>query len=255
MSGWTGHWSVNFWSEDRAGNVEDRSKPENTLTIQIDAQPPYVEITEPANEEEIKREDMPFWVKASASDNSMIERVEFDIEPFGERPDLPYKDYSPPYEWLCDVPIRSKSKALMQDIDDPHPTGVVNLMLRAQVYDRSGQDWIHEIWIHITWSGKSWDIKIINNPFIWIQPLKLGVEINHNLDIEISVPDYVDSVKFVATNIFTQRQTTICDSDLNDGCQVSFDIPTGFYTITSYAYTDNEEIASDLIARLLYIAR
>ena len=143
-SSWMGNWNIRFWSEDNKGNVEDKSKPENQISIKIDADRPYVQIVEPANEEQV---EIPFWVRAEATDNVDIDRVEFDIEPFGEREGLPYKDYNPPYEWECDV---DQKDILMQSVlNKPGMLGV-NVMVRAQVFDTSGQEWIHEVWVHIT---------------------------------------------------------------------------------------------------------
>jgi hypothetical protein len=143
---WMGDWLVNFWSIDKSENEEDKNKPENTIRIKIDADRPYVEIIEPANEQEV---EVPFWVRVDATDNAEVDRVEFDIEPFGERNGLPYKDDTPPYEWYCDVDQDDSLKSLYGYIE---ALGV-NLMIRAQVFDSSGQDWIHEVWIHIT----NWD--------------------------------------------------------------------------------------------------
>jgi hypothetical protein len=132
---WMGAWDVNFWSVDRSGNIEDRTQPDNTIHIQIDAQRPYVEITEPADEQKVK---VPFWVRADASDNAVVDRVEFDIEPFGQNPGLPYIDYEAPYEWLCNIGEAGTNK-----------------MIRAQVFDESGQTWIDEHWIYIKTSIES----------------------------------------------------------------------------------------------------
>ncbi|GAH13366.1 unnamed protein product, partial [marine sediment metagenome] len=142
-SNWMGQWEVNFWSEDKSNNVENRNKPENKLNIKIDAERPYVEITDPTNEQKV---NVPFWVRADATDNAEIDRVEFDIEPFGERPGiLPYVDDTPPYEWECDV----GAKSIIHPIsNDPQPAGV-NVMVRAQAYDKSGQTWTHEVWVYV----------------------------------------------------------------------------------------------------------
>ncbi len=149
-SSWTGSWDINFWSVDKSGNSENRHKPENTRNIKIDADRPYIEITTPSNEEQV---EIPFWVRANPSDNVGIERVEFDIEPFGEREGFPYKDYDPPYEWYCDVEQKGGDN-LAKNKDKPGSDDVVttgvNVMVRAQAYDESGQTWIHEVWVHIT---------------------------------------------------------------------------------------------------------
>jgi hypothetical protein len=142
-SDWMGDWRVIFWSIDKSGNEENKNKPENRINIKIDADRPFVEIIEPTNEQEVK---VPFWVKVDAIDNAEIDRVEFDIEPFGERDGLPYIDNSYPYEWYCDVDQEDSLDLLFNDVD----TSGVNVMVRAQVFDKSGQEWTHQIWVHIT---------------------------------------------------------------------------------------------------------
>ena len=156
-----GEWEVNFWSVDKSGNREDKTKPENKRNIKIDADKPYVEIITPANEEQV---ETPFWVRANPSDNTGVDRVEFDIEPFGERPGLPYVDDSPPYEWYCDEEqsdtARSKQLFSSPLFNNIRAAGV-NVMVRAQVYDESGQTWIHEVWVHITnWEDR--DLSLIH---------------------------------------------------------------------------------------------
>ncbi len=128
-SQWMGIWDVNFWSVDRSGNVEDNEQPGNTIQIKIDADRPYVEITEPADEQQVSK---PFWVRADATDNVGVAYVEFDVEPFGQNPGLPYKDYEAPYEWECTLGEKGTNK-----------------MIRAQAFDESGQTWIDENWIYI----------------------------------------------------------------------------------------------------------
>lgn len=148
-SKWKGQWEITFWSEDNAGNSEPNTGPENTLDIQIDADRPFVEITTPADEEKV---DAPFWVRVEPSDNVGIDYVEFDIEPFGERPDMPYVDTTPPYEWYCNVEQDSISK--QKTMDNPIATGV-NRMVRAKVFDESGQSSSDEVWVYIkNWKNK-----------------------------------------------------------------------------------------------------
>lgn len=143
---WTGVWTVVFWAEDNAGNQETHKGPENRVTISIDADKPYVEIISPADEEQV---EIPFWVRATPRDNVGIDRVEFDIEPFGEREGLPYVDTEPPYEWHCDVK-QGESIGI-----DALGFGVLgtNKMVRAQVFDEAGQSWTHEVWVYIN----NWD--------------------------------------------------------------------------------------------------
>jgi hypothetical protein len=245
QSSWTGQWEVNFWSIDIAGNIENKNKQENKINIKIDAEKPYVEIKEPANEQEVA---VPFWVRADARDNTEIDYVAFDIEPFGKRDGFPIKVYQPNpdnglYEWYCDVK-QGKQKSLFLDNNPQPQTTGVNVMVRAQVYDKSGQTWIHEVWVYIT----NWKKDIIRyNPFM--------LAFSQDLTIETPVPTDADTVKFVATKIFTGKQTIIWDYDLSDGCSAVFDIPTGFYRITTYAYKEDTVVASDIITRVLYFSR
>ncbi len=139
----TGQWSVTFWSVDRTGNVEDNTQPDNTIQVKIDAARPVVTITEPVNEQQVY---IPFWVRANASDNAGVDRVEFDIEPFGQHQGLPYVDTEPPYEWFCNVSDINGTWTMNQD---GTPTLGVNKMIRAQVFDKSGQSWISEVWVYI----------------------------------------------------------------------------------------------------------
>lgn len=230
---WQGVFHVNFWSVDYAGNVENKNKPENRITIKIDAERPYVEITTPADEEKV---EVPFWVRASASDNVGIERVEFDIEPFGERPGLPYADYDYPYEWYCDV--KNKSRVIPRD--NILRIAGVNVMIRAQAFDYSGQSWIHEIWVYI----KNWDnsrnreIKIISA---------------NTLDIQITPPMDSDSVRFNIKKTLTGYTKEIWDTDFNDGCKACFNVPTGLYEVSAVSYVDGEEVNMEYSACILYI--
>jgi hypothetical protein len=144
---WMGTWDVNFWSVDRSGNVEDKTQPDNSIQIKIDAQRPYVEITEPVDEQQV---NLPFWVRATASDNAVVDRVEFDIEPFGQHPGLPYVDSEPPYEWFCNV---SEINSVSKTPSDGAQSLGVNKMIRARVFDKSGQVWTHEVWVFIKNEG------------------------------------------------------------------------------------------------------
>jgi hypothetical protein len=144
---WMGTWDVNFWSVDRSGNVEDNTQPDNTIQIKIDAQRPYVEIKEPVDEQQV---NLPFWVRANASDNAAVDRVEFDIEPFGQHPGLPYVDSEPPYEWFCNI---SEMNGGSKTMSDGAQSLGVNKMIRARVFDQSGQSWTHEVWVYIKNAG------------------------------------------------------------------------------------------------------
>ncbi|MBS3778555.1 MAG: hypothetical protein KGY50_04615, partial [Candidatus Thermoplasmatota archaeon] len=146
-SNWMGEWTVVFWASDNAGNIESRYTSENQRVIKIDADRPYVEITFPANEERV---EVPFWVRATPSDNVGIDRVEFDIEPFGERESLPYVDKDAPFEWYCDV---EEIKDQLSSLDPGISLAGVNVMIRAQAFDESGQTWTDQHWVHI----KNWE--------------------------------------------------------------------------------------------------
>ncbi len=143
---WTKEWQLTFWSVDRSGNVEDKTRPENKAVIKIDADRPFVTITSPVDEEQV---EVPFLVEVNASDNVGVTKVAFDIEPFGERDGLPYIDTEPPFEWYCDVEQGSASVMISEDV---FPAGI-NVMIRARAYDDAGQTWTHEMWIYI----KNWD--------------------------------------------------------------------------------------------------
>jgi len=246
-SQWWGEWTVTFWSVDKAGNVESHGDPEHRVNIKIDAEAPYIEITEPANEQQITQGEG-FWVRAYASDNVQIEKVEFDIEPFGERPELPFEDFEPPYEWLCDIGPKAKSKDI-GTLDDG-----VSVMLRAQVYDSSGQTWLHEIWVFIEDWGGGRRIKTIQNPILWLRSFNLGISIAETLEYNIPTPDNADSVKFEATKILSRKTTTLWDNDLNDGCSAVFNIPSGFYKLYTTIYSDEEPVGES-VARVLYLSK
>jgi len=200
-------------------------------TIKIDAKRPYVEITSPANEEQL---EVPFWVHADASDNVEIDRVEFDIEPFGEHEGLPYKDYDPPYEWYCDI---QKTRSIIPK-NNPPTTGQ-NVMIRAQVFDKSGQTWIHEIWVYI----KNWQDK---NP-------KMEIKYGRTLDVEIETPSNADAVLFTVTKTINNEKKEIWDNDFNDGCKASFDVPTGVYEITATSFANGEELDTGYAAEIFYV--
>jgi len=247
-SNWMGEWDVNFWSVDKAGNVENKNKPENKLHFKIDAEDPYVEIVEPPEEEDV---EMPFWMRAYATDNGQIDRVEFNIEIDGDW--LPkekvYKDYEPPYEWFCDV---KRGKAKILSASDPEPTGV-SVMIKAEVFDESGRSWSHEIWIYITnWNN----VPKQKTSFIQLlTTLKLAIEIDKTLDINMPTNIDADKIKMEATKIFTRKTYELWDNDLTDGCDASFDIPSGFYKITGYSYKDNDLIDKNIISRVFYLAK
>jgi len=251
-----GSWEVNFWSEDNKGNIEDKTETPNTRSIKIDWGIPFVTITEPVNEQRLT---MGFWIRATAEDNVGLEKVEFDISPFGDRPGLPFEDKEPPYEWYCDVEQikKAKSMATMHSGDIAPLSSGVNLWIRTFAYDYAGHSYYSEIVVYITdWDAVSHSIDIVRiDHRSLLNTLKLGFALDSTLNVEVPVSNHVDSVKFVATNIFNGKNAVLWDNDLSNGCTASFDIPTGFYKITTYAYNDDKQMAADVIARVLYVAR
>ncbi len=133
----------------------------------------------------------------------------------------------------------------------------VNLWIRTFAYDYAGHSYYSEIVVYITdWDAVSHSIDIVridDRPLL--NTLKLGFALDSTLDVEVPVSNHVDSVKFVATKMFNGKNTVLLDNDLSNGCTASFDIPTGFYKITTYAYNDDKQMAADVIARVLYVAR
>jgi len=247
---WVGYFEIQYWSVDNQGNYESDEKEENHLLIKIDAEPPFCELVEPADEQQV---EVPFWVRADATDNAGIARVEFDIEPFGERDGLPFEDTTYPYEWYCeedeppedDDPI-AKSKTLFR-------TGV-NVMVRAQAFDESGQSWLHEVWIYVdNWNKTVKDDSLLQDILELLNYLKLGIKMGPVLDVESEVEQDSDKAVFTAQRIIFRKKFTETDNDLSDGAATSFKIPTGFYKITCDEYKNNNIVSSKLISRSIFI--
>ncbi|PNX46865.1 MAG: hypothetical protein BV456_11715 [Thermoplasmata archaeon M8B2D] len=249
-SNWMGYWDVNFWSVDIAGNIENKNTPENKISIKIDAEKPQIEITEPINEQEV---EIPFWVRADASDNGVIDRVQFNIQIDGDWMDQPYVDDTPPYEWYCNEKRRYHPKGLLQEDGSPSQLTGVNVMVRAEVIDESGQEDLHEIWVHVT----NWKVGkpsvIINGKQI-LNQLGIGLAIAGKVDIQTPVPQNVDSAKFIADQLIRQNKFVEWDYDISDGCQASFDIPTGFYIFTVEVYKEEEIISTYATIPLIFIS-
>jgi hypothetical protein len=193
---WMGVWEIIFWSVDRSGNNEDNTQPENTITIRIDAERPYVDISEPVDEQQV---NLPFWVRANASDNGVVDRVEFDIEPFGQHPGLPYVDSEPPYEWLCNI-----SEMAGADLgSDGAQTLGINKMIRARVYDSSGQVWTDEHWIWIDNAesfGKRFLIGFLKNRNISDTQITFTTRCILSLTLDTFIPTlYLSQEQFVIT--------------------------------------------------------
>jgi len=193
-SSWMGIWDITFWSVDRSMNIEDNTQPDNTIRVKIDAERPYVELTEPANEQQVY---LPFWVRANATDNAAIARVEFDIEPFGQNPGLPYVDTEPPFEWLCNITeIKNELSSNGQSLG-------VNKMVRAQVFDQSGQTWIHEVWVYIENMesfGKRFLIGFLKNREITEYEISFTTRCIFSLTLDTFVPAlYISNEQFVVS--------------------------------------------------------
>jgi len=253
-----GEFTIHFWSVDKAGNVESPPKSE---FVKIDAERPFAELTEPKDGSNV---EIPFWIKANCNDNDRIDYVTFNIEPYEKRPDIPVQ-YPGPYEWLCDVDYippgaRAKTHQLLgEDPPEPPQPATVSVHIRVKAYDMSGQEWQNEFFIKVT----NWDEdpdshsriveKVIVNNRPVIGRLNLGFAFNQKLEIDIPTPSNAEFVQFEAKNILTGTITNIIDIDLSDGCSASFDVPTGLYKITTTAYKENEEIAKEVSARVIYI--
>jgi hypothetical protein len=251
-----GEFDVYFWSEDNSGNVESPPKYE---FVKIDAEIPSVEITYPTDD---ARVEIPFWIKAEADDNDRIDYVDFNIEPYEKRPDIPVF-YPGPYEWLCDVehiPDGARSRQNSNPLsNDPPQKADVAVHIRARAWDMSGQQsWISERYVIVTnWEDDDSNVQNINRVTVNNRPiiglLKLGFAFGKTIKIKIPTPQNADYVKFEATNILGTKQSIILDIDLSNGCSASFDSPTGFYKIAVTTYKESEEITSDIVARVLFI--
>lgn len=254
-----GTFDVHYWSVDKAQNSES---PKYEF-VEIDAEAPSCEITYPTND---ARVEIPFWVKADADDNHKLDYVEFNIEPYEKRADIPIFDA--PYDWWCDVdyipdsvPVARQREENEDDPPGPPQPRDVAVHVRAIAYDWSGQmSWISERYVIVT----NWDedddsrnrdltdqILINNRPVLG--NLKLGFAIDKTLDIQIPTPNSADMVKFEARNIINGKLSYVLDIDLSDGTSSSFEIPTGLYKITTTAYKENEIISNEVNARVLYL--
>jgi hypothetical protein len=194
---WMGIWEVTFWSVDRSGNIEDNTQPDNTIVIKIDAERPYVEITDPVDEQQV---NLPFWVRANASDNAVVDRVEFDIEPFGQYPGLPYVDTEPPYEWLCN--ISEMTVECLKSSDGAQSLGI-NKMIRARVFDESGQSWTDEHWVYIKNAesfGKRFLIGFLKNRNISDSSISFTTRCILSLMLDTFVPAlYISNEQFIVS--------------------------------------------------------
>jgi len=223
----SGTWDVYYWSDDKAGNIEPMNGPEQ---IKIDKANPHIEITEPPDRGIVYGD---FIVKAEASDEgSGIKHVLFDTGPPYDDPII-VEEEDPPgsgvYKWLCTRHHQLQWKHLI-----------------AVVYDYAGHSYESNIYVFF---ANPRSVSILNG-------ILQHIKIDEDLQIETS--EYAadaDAVKLVTTKIIFRKQYTSWDYDLSDGCSAVFDVPTGFYKITAVSYKNDEEIASNMISRIIYIAR
>jgi len=127
-----GIWDVWYWSEDKAGNVEDPQGPAN---IKIDKADPHCEIWDPPDRGSVPMQGG-FWVQATATDvGSGINYVAFDVGTPYENP-VNVSNPDPPgsdnYKWWCD---REFNKSQWKHII-------------AKVYDYAGHDYEYIIYVY-----------------------------------------------------------------------------------------------------------
>jgi hypothetical protein len=243
---WYGDWEVNFWSEDNQGNIEDKNKQQNFRTIYIDCKKPDIMDLTPTEDAEVS---VPFLVTAEVEDNAGIEWVDFDIEPFDQRPGLPYVDNSPPYTWTCDVGPIARPRVRFTP---PQKLGV-SVQIRARAYDISGQKDIRENFITITNWDDSRGVALIYNFKPLIDAIKLGVAADNKLRLSMDGLNGADSIKFTATKVLTGKQTNTWDNDFSNGISAEMNIPTGFYKLAATSYRDGDQIAYDLISWVFFL--
>ena len=236
-------WEVNYWSVDNAGNSED---PEaNYRTIKIDPKIPIATIVDPEDGEPV---NVPFICIAEVEENAEMNYVEFDMEPWGRRPNLPHKDYTPPYEYEFNQWPLSRPKNTV-----PLPGGR-SVKIRAWPVDMAGTDSEPDT---ISVSIQNWGLTskavIVSNFYYIFSKLNLGIAIDDKLDISIYGIEDVEQMKFVATKIFTEKQVEVWDNDLTNGCSATFDIPSGFYRIDAHSYNEGQEISEENVLRVFFI--
>ena len=243
---WYGDWEVNFWSEDNQGNIEDKNKQQNFRTIYIDCKKPDIMDLTPTEDAEVS---VPFLVTAEVTDNAGIEWVDFDIEPFDQRPGLPYVDNSPPYTWTCDVGPIARPRLRFTP---PQKLGV-SVQIRARAYDISGQKDIRENFITVTNWDDSRSVALIYNFKPLIDAIKLGFAVDNKLRLSMDGLNGADSIMFTATKVLTGKQTNSWDTDLSNGISAEMNIPTGFYKLTATSYRDGNQINHDLISWVFFL--
>jgi len=236
--------NVYYWSRDNAGNIEDPNGPEH---IRIDKGIPYCEIWDPSDRAKVPMRGG-FWVQADASDNcSGIWYVKFDVGPPYEDPVKVFEDDPPgsgQYKWYCD---RTTPKTEWRH-------------LIAVAVDYAGHEYEYNIYIQFQRSLSSTLLRFLPSlPIlrsikfdvpIDVESLKFGIVIDQPLEIVAS--SNADAAKFIATRLIGRKETVIWDHDPSDGFHVNFNLPTGFYKITTITYREDEEVTSNL-GRIFYI--
>ncbi|KYK23855.1 hypothetical protein AYK25_06370 [Thermoplasmatales archaeon SM1-50] len=80
-----------------------------------------------------------------------------------------------------------------------------------------------------------------------IGPIRLLVNLDlsiaiHNTTLYVVLPSVTSdavSVKFVAMQLYREKEFVFQDTNLSNGCSTNLQVPVGFYHITAYAYDDN----------------
>jgi len=221
-----GIWDVWFWSEDKAGNIED---PQGPVNIKIDKASPHCEIWDPAD-----RSNVPlgggFWVQANATDiGSGVHYVSFDVGTPYENPADIYEDDPPGsgiYRWLCD---RSYDKQQWKHII-------------AQVYDYAGH--MYEYNIYVFFGSPEYQtgyVYIFGNPygpFPLMSAFRYSIAIDQNY-LPLIVTDLNEEASYVdiiAKQRFRGNEFTFKDEDLTDGCFCDLNLPVGIYSIIARQY-------------------
>jgi len=82
--------------------------------------------------------------------------------------------------------------------------------------------------------------------------LNLALVFDYGLNINVTVTSDVDSVKFVAQKIIGDQEEVSWVYNVTDGCFSNFNIPSGLYNVTVYAYDkDENELDNDSLKSLL----
>ena len=236
--------NVYYWSCDNAGNQEDPNGPEH---LKIDKGPPRCEIWDPPDRAKVPMRGG-FWVQVDAFDNcSGIWYVKFDVGPPYENPIKVFEDNPPGsghYKWYCDrTTPRTEWRHLI-----------------AVAVDYAGHEYEHNIYIQFQRSLSSTLLRFLPSLRILksikfdipidVESLKFGIVVDQALEVETS--SNADAAKFTATRITSRKEFIIWDDDPSDGFYVSFNLPTGFYKITTTTYREDEVVARNL-GRIFYI--